>query len=187
MKIEKGNFGYIQNQKKKRLFQMILGILLIAVIFFTGFLIFKTKATYFTVLAVFCIFPFAQVAVNYLMFVKYNTQPQERYAKLTNYLSDSILLLSDIILTRKDSIYNLPFLIINQGNIYAYIELAYEKTDVIDFIKEILIKSGFSSSKIEVFDDFNSFNKKLDELKKIRTSPNSNDVKIKQEILRNSL
>ena len=61
--IDKGEFGYIRNQKKINLIWLAAFILIGVAIFICGYLLTKTRANIFTVIAVLMVLPAAKRVV----------------------------------------------------------------------------------------------------------------------------
>mgnify|MGYP000441196609 FL=1 len=63
-KIQKGDYGYIKSQQKKRTPYTILAFLAPLLVFFTGLYIHRTRNTVFTVVAVVACLPACKFAVG---------------------------------------------------------------------------------------------------------------------------
>ena len=66
-KIKKGDFGYIQSQKKKRTIYTILALIPPLTVFFVGWIINKDRNTVFTVFAAVGCLPACKFAVSAIM------------------------------------------------------------------------------------------------------------------------
>ena len=75
-KIQKGDYGYIKSQQKKRTLYTILALLAPLLVFFTGLYIHRTRNTVFTVVAVVACLPACKFAVGMIMM--YMQKPMKR-------------------------------------------------------------------------------------------------------------
>ncbi len=196
-KIEKGNFGYINHNKKV---QGILGfgsLLMVLVIFFTGVIIYGHNKSLFTVIAAVSMLPTAKFLVGFFVIARFKSSAKNIYDTLipfcTNkryiYINEEDIndinpeeiceeenckatLISDMIFTYGDHIMNVDYIVINRGHVFAYSD--YKKLDVDytkDYIKKLL--DNFCNYKsYKFYTDENQFMK--DALNNIKTNTDNN-------------
>ena len=66
-KVEKGEFGYLAYKKSRNMIKTIIAFAVVLVIFIIGFIIWKSKNNYLTMLAVVLVLPAAKFAVSYFV------------------------------------------------------------------------------------------------------------------------
>lgn len=196
-KIEKGNFGYINHNKKV---QGILGfgsLLMVLVIFFTGVIIYGHNKSLFTVIAAVSMLPTAKFLVGFFVIARFKSSAKNIYDTLipfcTNkryiYINEEDIndinpeeiceeenckatLISDMIFTYGDHIMNVDYIVINRGHVFAYSD--FKKLDVDytkDYIKKLL--DNFCNYKsYKFYTDENQFMK--DALNNIKTNTDNN-------------
>lgn len=120
-KIEKGQYGYIDERKKTQAIKTLLGFVVVALIFFVGYIVCKTKNNIATVMAILCVLPTARIMVSWLMLIRYQSPSKERYNEL---LSQTVpdKLLSDCAMSCKDRNIYVQFAFLTDSCIYCYSE-----------------------------------------------------------------
>ena len=66
-KKEKGEFGYLKYKRSFNLLLTIIAFLIIAAVFVTGLIIFKSRNNYMTLVATVLVLPGAKIAVSYFI------------------------------------------------------------------------------------------------------------------------
>ena len=79
MKVQKGNFGYIRAQKKKRVLVTIVLFAIPLMIFFTGLAITKTRLNLFTFVAVMGCLPASKSAVGMILMLMQKPMEEGTY------------------------------------------------------------------------------------------------------------
>lgn len=85
MKVQKGNFGYIRAQKKKRVLVTIVLFAIPLMIFFTGLAITKTRLNLFTFVAVMGCLPASKSAVGMILMLMQKPMEEGTYRKIENH------------------------------------------------------------------------------------------------------
>lgn len=104
--------GYIRKQK---IFQscVLLGFIAAAVgLFLFGFLITKTRANIFTVLAILMVLPAAKRVITLVVMLPRRSVERERYDRMKSTISPDEVLLTDYVFTSVDKVMSLDFVII---------------------------------------------------------------------------
>ena len=68
-KVEKGEFGYLAYKKSRNMIKTIIAFAIVLVIFIIGFIIWKSKNNYLTMIAVVLVLPAAKFAVSYFVLI----------------------------------------------------------------------------------------------------------------------
>lgn len=116
MKIEKGQVGYIQQQKKINFLWLLAFIAIGLVIFFVGYLWTHTRANVFTVLAVLMVLPAAKRVISLVVFMPRKSVERERYERIKEKAGDGILV-SEYVFTSTEKIVHLDFLLIRNRHV----------------------------------------------------------------------
>lgn len=109
--------GYIQKQKLFQSMMLLLFIVIGVGLFFAGFVITKTRANIFTVLAILMVLPAAKRVIALVVMVPRSSVEMERYDKMKQTLSDKAVLLTDYVFTSQDKIMCLDFVIVQNRHI----------------------------------------------------------------------
>ena len=84
-KIKKGDFGYIQSQKKKRTIYTILALIPPLTVFFVGWIINKDRNTVFTVFAAVGCLPACKFAVSAIMMYLQKSMSEDDYKQIEQH------------------------------------------------------------------------------------------------------
>ena len=82
-KVEKGEFGYLAYKKSRNMIKTIIAFAVVLVIFIIGFIIWKSKNNYLTMLAVVLVLPAAKFAVSYFVLIPHKNCDEELKRILT--------------------------------------------------------------------------------------------------------
>ena len=92
-KKEKGEFGYLKYKRSFNLLLTIIAFLIIAAVFVTGLIIFKSRNNYMTLVATVLVLPGAKIAVSYFILLPHKVCDKELYTSVeaanTNTPTDS--------------------------------------------------------------------------------------------------
>lgn len=165
--LKKGEFGYIDRQKRWRCL-MILAILAIAVaIFIIGLLLNKmSRANIFTVFAILCVLPWAKQVVGLIVLFPYHSVTRERYERVQGILEEQglsdVRLYTDLVITSPDKIMNLDFAVVGAGQVIA---LTGKEGQDIGYIREYLTKGvhHWGEFRVKVLDSEKLFVRELKE------------------------
>lgn len=72
-KVEKGEFGYLAYKKSRNMIKTIIAFAVVLVIFIIGFIIWKSKNNYLTMLAVVLVLPAAKFAVSCFVLIPHKS------------------------------------------------------------------------------------------------------------------
>lgn len=137
-KVEKGEFGYINDQRKRYMTKIILYIVIAAAIFFIGLLLNKfDKANIFTVFAILVVLPWARAVVGYVVLWKHHSVTKESYDKVSSVIREDQKLYTDMVITSPEKIMELDYIVKGQGTVIA---LAGTKGQDIKYIQDYLTK-----------------------------------------------
>lgn len=112
-KIQRGEHGYIDSQKKKRLMWTIVWIAIAAAIFILGLALNKfSKANIFTIISMLCVLPMAKLLVGYIVIAPYRSVEEGLYREVMGLVREEDTVYTDLVITSPEKIMNLDFLIV---------------------------------------------------------------------------
>lgn len=122
MKIERGDFGYIQARKRKALLGTILMAVIGVAIFVTGLLLNKmSNRNVFTIIAVLFVLPGAKFLVAYIVTFPYQSVSRERYDKVKSALTENMTLYTDLVITSSEKVMHLDFIAVGNGQVIGLV------------------------------------------------------------------
>ena len=155
MKIQKGDFGYINNRKKKALTGVILMAAAGLAVFIAGLLLNKmSNRNIFSVIAVLFVLPGAKYLVRFIITFPYN--------RIKGHTDGKMQLYADMLVTSSEKVMLLDFIAV--GNKYV-IALASSKNQEIQYIKKYLsdgVHNWGDSYKVKVLDNEKIFLREID-------------------------
>ncbi len=145
-KLERGEYGYLKDKKKKALSGTILMVFIGIVIFVIGLLLNKMEATnLFTVIAVCMVMPAAKYFVSYVVLFPYASIDLETKERLESYVGETDTLLYDVVFTSSEKVMHLDCIYVTEHQIIGYTSRAKDKITVIqDYLKKELKNRGIS-------------------------------------------
>lgn len=106
--------------RKQKIFQGCMLLVFIAAgvgLFLTGFLITKTRANIFTVLAILMVLPAAKRVIALVVMLPRRSVERERYDRMKNTVLPDEVLLTDYVFTSADKVMSLDFVIIGRQTV----------------------------------------------------------------------
>jgi hypothetical protein len=180
MKIKKGDYGYIESNKKISTIKAFSGLGLILVVFFGGVLITKTRLNWFTFSSVLCALPVGKMIVNMIMTLPHKSMPMDLYNKIKAREED-IIIVYDLVITSQERAMQIDSIAIKGNTLCAYAsddKLNEESTT--KYIKDILANNGYNTS-IKIFKNINSYLMRIDEMNNNLSSEEKSDTAKERE------
>lgn len=168
--VDKCEFGYIKNQKKINLIWLFVFILIGMAIFVCGYLLMRTRANIFTVIAVLMVLPAAKRIVALVVMVPRKSVERDRYDRIRQEAGDGILF-TDYVFTSTEKIMHLDFVLIKNGNVLAV--TAPSMQDV-EYMKKYLadsVQKAAPGFHVRVFDRDEELIRYLDKLTQMEAEP----------------
>ncbi len=166
MKIQKGDYGYINNRKKKALTGVVLMVASGLAVFIAGLLLNKmSNRNIFSVIAVLFVLPGAKYLVRFIITFPYHSSDRKTYDKIKEHTNSKMQLYADMLITSSEKIMFLDF--IAAGNKYV-IALASSKNQDIQYIKKYLsdgVHNWGDGYKVKVLDNEKNFLREIDNVK----------------------
>lgn len=160
--INKGEYGYIDSEKKKKLTLTVLSFIAVLVIFLTGVIIYHTNKSIFAVIAAVSALPAAKLLTIYISMHPYKSGDKEMYEKLKGLAGKNdeykAIVGADFIITSRDKAMNIQFAYIVAGKAVCYaVNKKATAKEIEDYVKQILDAEECQYSSVKVFDDEKKF------------------------------
>ena len=172
MKIERGDFGYIQARKRKALLGTILMAVIGVAIFVTGLLLNKmSNRSVFTIIAVLFVLPGAKFLVAYIVTFPYQSVSRERYDKVKSALTENMTLYTDLVITSSEKVMHLDFIAVGNGQV---IGLVGPKKQDIAYIRKYLtggVQNWGTGYKVKIVDNEKTFLGELSRVEACEVDP----------------
>lgn len=166
-KIKKGDYGYLQKNKLIQLTISLGLIIMVMIIFYTGYIKYGNTKNIFTVLAVVSVIPMAKFIVGYLVIAKYKSLSQTEYEDLTSNIGQDMLY--DLIISSTNKVYNAKVSIVKDNSVYLYMsDKKYNKNDIEKYVRTFL-ETECKVTSVKVFNELSEFKKMAGKLEKNET------------------
>lgn len=163
----KGEYGYIDEAKKKKLLMTCLSFAAVFIIFITGIIIYHTNKSLFAVIAAVSALPAAKLLTMYIAMMPNKTGDKEIYEKLKQTASMNseyqAVIGADFIISSTDKSMGIEFAYIINGNAVCLTE--HKKTSAKEteaYLKKIFDNENCQYSAVKVYDDRDKFFKHVD-------------------------
>lgn len=180
-KIPKGSYGYLNYKKKLSLIIMLASFLVIAAVFFTGYIVTGTNNNIMTVIAAVLTLPAAKFTVAYIILIPHHSTPEDVYSG-TNGTFPGLETYYDLIFSNSTSPIGTQAVVISDSLVIALTDET--KTDKKLFEKSVadfMEKDGHPVN-VSLFTDKTSFIAKA----KLMSSGNAPDSEPSTRIERNA-
>ena len=138
-KVEKGEFGYLAYKKSRNMIKTIIAFAVVLVIFIIGFIIWKSKNNYLTMLAVVLVLPAAKFAVSYSVLIPHKNCDEELKSAIEERKGE-LNSVYDLVVSNKQKPVGIMAAVISDNQILAYTSAAKAdknlfETSVKEFLK----------------------------------------------------
>ena len=134
--ISKGEFGYINLQKKKKTIKLFTEIAIGIAIFILGLCLNKfEKSNIFTIIAILMVLPAARTLVGIIVFLPYKSISRERVNAVKGAAAEKALIMTDVVFTSREKIMFCSFFVLVGKELYC---LADHKKQDISYIETYL-------------------------------------------------
>ena len=123
-KKEKGEFGYLKYKRSFNLLLTIIAFLIIAAVFVTGLIIFKSRNNYMTLVATVLVLPGAKIAVSYFILLPHKVCDKELHTSV-EAAKGELSALYDVIVSNSKKPIGVCAMVISDSTVIA---LSYDKT-----------------------------------------------------------
>jgi len=163
-KVLPGEPGHLEYAKKNEMFKVIITLVIILIIFFTGFVIMGNRKSIFTLFAVLGCLPLARYAVNWIVRLPYHSFNKSEADRLLNIVG-SMPLVFDFVFTNKEKNHAVDALAISDNTICGY--TSNNKTDPAKaeaYLTKNLHDQGYRKVTVKIFTDPAAFEDRLYEM-----------------------
>ena len=138
-KVEKGEFGYLAYKKSRNMIKTIIAFAIVLVIFIIGFIIWKSKNNYLTMLAVVLVLPAAKFAASYFVLIPHKNCDEELKSAIEERKGE-LNSVYDLVVSNKQKPVGIMAAVISDNQILAYTSAAKAdknlfETSVKEFLK----------------------------------------------------
>ena len=143
-KLERGEYGYLKERKRRALTGTFLMMLVGLAIFLLGLLLNKMEVTnLFTVIAVCMVMPAAKYFVSYVVLFPYQPVTEETKKHLDAYAKEGDTVLYDVVFTSSEKVMHLDCIYVTGHQIIGYTSRTKDNTQVIQdyFKKELKLRA----------------------------------------------
>lgn len=183
MKIQKGDYGYINSRKKRALAGVIVMAAAGIAVFIAGLLLNKmSNRNIFSVIAVLFVLPGAKYLVRFIITFPYQQSSKESYNKARKHTGTKMQLYTDMLVTSSEKIMFLDFIAIGNKHV---IVLAGSKKQEIPYIKKYLsdgVNNWGDGYKVKVLDNEKSFLREVDNVV-VQEVDKEEEAKVKSYII----
>ncbi|MDD3205252.1 MAG: hypothetical protein PHS74_05895 [Lachnospiraceae bacterium] len=180
-KIEKGTFGYLNNQKKRMIIRTISLFAISLAIFIMGYLTTKTKANLLTIVAMLGMLPASKSAVEMILFLRQQSGSDEIYQKIEAHATD-LAIAYELVLTSYDKNFPISAIVVKANTVCGYSE--QENCDIAAAEKHIaaILKQNALKPTVKIFKEIEKFTNRMDALKDLESENSEKDMDILEVI-----
>ncbi len=156
-KVNKGKYGYISYQKKRRVLVTVILFLLPLGLFFIGLSVSHSRLNLFTVIAILGCLPACQSAVGMIMMLLQKKMPEEHYEAVREAAGD-LVTAYELVITAYEHTTPLEAAVICGSQVICF--TADDKTDppyVEKHINQILKDNGMNAEQVKVMKEFKPY------------------------------
>lgn len=180
MKIKKGSYGYIENNKKNSLIKSLSGLGIIIIVFILGLILTKTRLNWFTFVAVLCALPVGKMMVGLIMIWPHKSISKEKYNKIKEK-EEGIVILYDLVITSYEKVMQIDSIAIKGNTLCAYTsDLKLIEENTAKYIKDILVNNGCNTS-IKIYKNMDFYLTRIDEMKNNLITEEKSDLAKERE------
>lgn len=167
MKINKGDFGYIPSQKKKRTILTTILFAIPLVIFFTGLCITKTRLNLFTFVAIMGCLPASKCAVDMIMMLLRKPMEESVYKQIEKHKGD-LVMAYELTITAYEKNTQIDSIAVCGNQVAGYTSSKDADLPFVEkHIKEILKGNGYRVN-VKIFKDLKPYLERLNSLNQNR-------------------
>lgn len=148
--MEKGSYGYIDAYKKRKLTISAVLLTLIAAAELVVLLIFESKNTFFIVIPIMLVLPFAKHFVAYIIVQPYVTMAEESLKRVHQVIAgnEHVIPVYDVTLASQQGISYLDFILVLDGVVYgcaSHSNSRFQAADIQAYLKKLIQGAGYQN------------------------------------------
>ena len=179
-KITKGNYGYIEYQKKASAIRTVLFFALSLAVYGIGIYSTGSNKNLLTIVAVLGCLPSCKSAVNMIMFFKATGCSMSAWEKISCY-DDKLTGFYDMYFTSYQKNFAISHMVLKGNVICAYTES--KKCDCNEgekHLEQMLLQDGYKNMTIKIFHDLDKYIDRLGQLEKLEVEESKNKAGMMQ-------
>lgn len=188
--IEKGNFGYLAYKKKRNLIKTLIAFAVVLAVFIAGFIIWKSKNNYLTMLAVVLVLPAAKFTVSYFVLIPHKSCTKDIKDSIEG-CKGNLNSVYDLVVSNKQKPVGIMAAVISDTQILAYTNLEKADKNLFEASVKEFLKNEKLNCAVLLYKEQNTYLEKVKNaaLNYDKTKENSEDRKqyITEALLRMSL
>lgn len=187
MKFKKGEFGYIDAQKKRVLIWTIFLFGISIALYITGIVTTGSNKNLLTIVAVLGFLPASKSLVNTIMFFRAKGCLKETEEKIAPK-AEGLSCLYDLYLTTYKKNYPISHMVL-KGNVLCGFadDISIDANGCQAHLDEMLKQGGYKNITVKIFTKLDSYLERLDQLQELDAEPNVHHNEIMEMLLSISL
>lgn len=189
--MEKGSYGYMDDYKRRKLMVSAILLSLIAVAIIVVLVVFQTKNTFFIVIPIILVLPFAKYFVAFIVVQPYVTMARESYERVCQVVSgnEHIVPVYDVTLVSEAGISYLDFIIVLDGVVYGCASHSNKKFKALDmqaYLQKLIQGAGYQNKAFVyegIEETLQAVNKRLKAIPQSHSYNDKSSKSIKKAIL----
>ena len=162
-KVEKGAYGYINHQKKRRVIFTAVLFAIPVLIFLTGYFHTGTRKNLFTFVAIMGCLPASKCAVSMILMLMQKPMERALYNEISSHVKDMTVIYEATISSYEKNM-PMPCIVISGLNVVCYsTDKKVDPSFAATHIKKILQGNGYRSN-VKVMTELKPFLRRIDEL-----------------------
>lgn len=167
-KVNKGEYGYIEYNKRKTIIRSVIAVALTITIFLIGYIKYGSNRSVFSIVAAVGCLPCGWSIVNMIMFIRAGHCSEKAHREIEQHRG-GLFIQYDLEMTSEAANYAISAATVIEKNVCCFTEdPALEISDCEKHIRLQISQSGYSDYTVKVFDDLDQYCKRLDQLEILR-------------------
>lgn len=175
-KRKKGEYGYLEAQKKWVIFRTAALYICALGIFFTAYYYTKTRANIYSVAAVLLMLPASKSTVNMIMFLKAPQYRKDTFESIAKHIG-TLKAAFELYLTSYQKNYPVTSIVVRGNNVIGYTEFAdCDTAGCEEHIQNILKQNGHKNTMVKIFREQKKYEERLDQLQQLEEGRNEEEL-----------
>lgn len=163
-KLEKGDYGYLKKGKLIQLFLAFVLLIMVACIFYTGYIKYHNTKNIFTVFAAVSAIPMSKFLVGYIVMAPYEMLEEQLYNEIKGY--ENILFAYDLLVSSTEKIINVKIAAVRDNSIFMYVPDKKYKKDVVEKYVRSFLEKECRVTTVRMISNFKEYRKAIGVLDK---------------------
>ena len=168
-RIEKGNYGYILSQKKRRSFFTFLSLLIPVIIFIVGLIITKERENMFTFVAIMSCLPGCRLAVGMIMMLMQKPMEEKCFTR-TVTAAGELPQLYEMVFTAYEKTTSVDCLVLGGKNVIGYSSNPKTQPEYIEKHLTEILQANNCKRTVKIFLDYEKFHSRIQEMAQLESA-----------------